>query len=467
LISSPNVIFGFRSHLRNSNYYFSDFAATCEIRNLVSIFTHALVFLFLKEKFIQTCFLDKDALPTCTRWQRCPSRKFYLSLQIVFKKLYESLSEIGDHSVFPSCPYEETLELFKPAHLDYILLREFQKKRGGEEVGDLPIVWATTGWRQTHHPRKAILIRFEPTVELNALPEILDPEVQIIIARPELLPMTKDFFWQTVSGAHLTISLQMVLALRLLLHAICFAHRNQTGITLTHNFMANFYTGKKITPEVTACMFWDDREKMINFFKNRLFHKKRKRNMDPEPLNVELSLKQLKTRLENNKNSKIAWDAVFKHVDYAQVERVYEAALAMRLEPDLPEFPLFAAPGSATCHAIDSHLSHSDYPLAPACSKAAKEGSLTIKLIKGLAKLRVNWQNNRLAFGTKYLDLAVPPVVADYGTNTKLAGANKLPTLQARMTLTKEGARVPRSVAVENLQPIFGENAEALDYAML
>lgn len=334
-----------------------------------------------------------------------------------------------------------------PSHLDYVLLREFQRNRQGEEAADLPIVWATTFWRQTRFARKAILIRFDPSVEVSALPETLDPEIQTPPVDPELLPITKDFFWAVVSSANSTISLQLVVALRLILHMISLSHRQQIGMKLTYSSVASFFKGFKLTPDVKASIFWDDNERMKNFFKNRLFHHIRKRKAD-EPKLSELEL--LRARVFEDKKSKPAWDAVFKHVDYALVESVFEAAVLKDFNPDLPDFRILEEPGSATCVGIDSFLTNSESPLGPACNHAAVEGSLTINLIKGLAKLRIDWQKNRLTYGTAYWGLEDTADEADFELNSVLARANKLSDLQSRMQLSKKGENIDRHAAVTN-----------------
>jgi hypothetical protein len=396
--------------------------------------------------------LQKDATPTCGGWKKDPSRKFYLALHLVFQKLRNALSEGDEPTDFATCRYEGNLKLFMPAHLDYILLREFQRIRQGEETGDLPIVWATAPWRQTHHARKAILIRFEPAQELNAHTETLTTEIQTPPTDPALLPITKDQFWTVVSSRNPTVSLQQVLSLRFLLHAISSAHRNQTGLTWSGNGIAKFYQKLTITTGIQARIFFDDHEKLINFFKNRIFFNVDSRKRKPDH-GTGSQLAQLKSKFLSEESTKHVWEVVFRHVDYAQVERILVAALGRVIDPNLPDFPIFDDPGSPTCLAIDSLLPSIDSSLGAACELAAGEGTLTVKLIQGLAKLRIDWQKNRLIFGTAYKGPVNNEDATDYNLNTALAVANGFTTKFAKMHLSKIGGQIVRETVVGTESP--------------
>ena len=85
-----------------------------------------------------------------------------------------------------------------------------------------------------------------------------------------------------------------------------------------------------------------------------------------------------------------------------------------------------------------------DSPVGPACQHAAGEGTLTIKLIQGLAKLRIDWQNNRLIFGTSFSGLEDNTDEADFNLNTVLAEANQFPTTTSRMQLSKKAFGIVR-----------------------
>ncbi len=191
------------------------------------------------------------------------------------------------------------------------------------------------------------MIRFDPTSELNANAETLNPDLLTPPADPELLPVTKDQFWSLVSNSNSNVSFQMVVSLRFLLHMVSSAHRNQCGITLTGNAMAKFYKGFKLTTDVSASIFWDDQDKVINFFKNRLFNNhKRKQG--------ESALAHIKSNFLRLAHTKLAWEAVFRHMDYAQVERVYESAVHKVFDPNLPEFPIFEDPGSPALQNLEA-----------------------------------------------------------------------------------------------------------------
>lgn len=383
-------------------------------------------------------------MSNCSGWNRCPSRAFYLQLKRVFKKLRDSLLDLGCTD-FATSDYERNLGLFSQPHLEYTLLRQFQRIRSVEAANDLPIVWATTQWRQNRYPRKACCIQFEPVAEVTAEPEDTTATAPQNQELGELettqLSITNDNFWTVVKSSTLkstggawNVSIYDVLGLRIVLHYISCAHRDMKGIILTAPGLNLFIRGLNITPDVNANIFWDG-DNAKNYFKNGPF-KNNKRKVTNEDLS-ESNLTQMKDRCEADDKLKVSWAAVLQNIDYAQVDRVYGAALAHEFDPDLPEFPILEEQGSIIGDEIDSRIVDDDTPLAPVLMFAASKGTVTRKLIQRLAILRVSWQQNRLKFGS--LLLSGGAYTNEVARNTVLARANQFATASSQMILSKSG----------------------------
>jgi hypothetical protein len=365
-------------------------------------------------------------------WKKCPSRHFYQQLIRVFEKLRQSLSGPAPPDA-ATCPYERSLLLFSQPHLEYILLREFQRTRVGAG-GDLPIVWATTLWRQNRHARKACCIEFDPSLVVNAHSNYTPTTPQIPPADTNKLAFTKDNFWTVIGNANLNLSFANLLGLRLVLHMISVAHQDKSGLTLNSKSLSLFVLGLDLTTDVSAKIFWDNPEKLKDFFKNRIFRND-KRNLDMPGATTPLG--EIKFRwAEDPKLSKV-WDAVFTHVDYNQMERVYALAVNKQFDPDLPQFSILEDSGSEIGLQINSRLPNNDTAIAPVLKYAADEGTFTGKLIQGLARLRIDWQTNRIVFGTA-LQVGHIPEVA-YNSNSVLATAHQFSDKTTRMSMSNQG----------------------------
>jgi hypothetical protein len=394
--------------------------------------------------------MGNSGATTCGGWSKCPSRKFYLELKKVFKKLREALSD-SDTDDFAVSAYERNLKLFSQPHLEYILIRQFQRIRRVEQPNDQPIVWATTVWRQNQHARKACIIRFDPVVEVNAQPEDTSTTPSghtFVEVEQQKIALTSDNFWVIIKSANVEVSFYDVFGLRIILQFISHAHRVKKGISLKVAKVVLFIEGLNITTDVDAKVFWGDVDKVKNFFKNGLF-KNNKRMIDGH-LDSDSNLLQLKNRCANDDKLKAVWDAVFQTIDYSQVERVYAAASRKEFDPTLPEFSILEDPGSAAGLEIDGKLTNDDTPLAPVVAIAAKEGILTRKLIQRLAKLRFAWQMNRLRFGS--IVIARGEYRNSKDANTELATIHQFSTAASRMSLSKIGSETVQSQAIP-IQP--------------
>jgi hypothetical protein len=387
--------------------------------------------------------MGNSGATTCGGWSKCPSRKFYLELKKVFKKLREALSD-SDTNDFAVSAYEQNLKLFSQPHLEYILIRQFQRIRSVEQANDQPIVWATTVWRQNQHARKACIIRFDPVVEVNAQPEdtSTNPSGHAFVElEQQKIALTSDNFWVIIKSANVGVSFYDVFGLRIILQFISNAHRVKTGISLKVAKVVQFIEGLNITTDVEAKVFWGDGGKVKNFFKNGLFNNN-KRKIDSH-LDSDSNLLQLKNRCANDEKLKKVWDAVFQTIDYSQVEKVYAAALRKEYDPTLPEFSILEDPGSAAGSEIDGKLTNDDTPLAPVVKIAAKEGILTRKLIQRLARLRFAWEKNRLRFGS--IVIARGDYRNSKDANTELATFHEFSTAASRMSFSIIGLTTVQS----------------------
>lgn len=386
-------------------------------------------------------------------WKKCPSRHFYQQLIRVFEKLRHSLSGPVPND-FATCPYEQSLLLFSQAHLEYVLLREFQRTRIGAS-GDLPIVWATTLWRQNRHARKACCIEFDPLLVVNAHTDVTPTTPLVTPTTPQISPQdkdrltfTKDNFWPVISNANFTLNFANLLGLRLVLHMISAAHQDKTGLNLNSKSLSQFVMGLDLTTGVSAKTFWDNPEKLKDFFKNRIF-KNDKRNLDTP---TDTPLGSIKFRWAEDPKLAKVWDVVFARVDYDQMERVYALAVKKQFDPDLPQFSVLEDPGTEIGVEMDSRLSDSETALGPVLKYAAEEGTFTGKLIQGLARLRIDWQTNRIVFGTALQEGHIPE--AAYDSNTVLANSHHISEKSTKMSLSNAGiAEQKRNHQVAQVTP--------------
>jgi hypothetical protein len=366
-------------------------------------------------------------------WKKCPSRHFYAQLITVFEKIRQSLSGPAPPD-FATCPYERSLLLFSQPHLEYVLIREFQRTRIGAG-GDLPIVWATTLWRQNRHARKACCIEFDPLLLVNAHSDVAHrtPQIQIPPQATDQVNLTIDHFWPVISSSNPTLCFANLLGLRIFLHMISAAHKDRTGLSLNSKSLSDFVMGLELTPGVSAKIFWDNPRKINDFFKNRLF-KNDKRSLD-EPTATPLG--GIKVRWAQDRKLAKVWDVVFKHVDYDQMERIYVLAVNKQVDLALPEFSILEEPETEIGVEIDSRLPNSDTAMAPVLQYASEKGTVTVKLIQRLARLRIEWQTNRVAFGTALQEGHIPE--AAFVSNLVLAKAHEFSDKRTRMSLSNAG----------------------------
>lgn len=389
------------------------------------------MFLFLSESFVETCFLGPVTVADCVGWKRCPSRKFYIELMRVFAKLRECLID-KDSTEFASSDFERGLDLFSQPHLEYVLLCSFQRTRSGEAPTDKAIVWATTHWRQNKHPRKACCILFDPGAQVNARSAGFSTGPEIPVISPdnlESIEMSMDKFMQTVNKSNTCVSFMSVLGLRIIVNMISIRHQSRQKPALTPQACANFVMGLNLTTNVAAKIFWDDAQKVRDFFKNNLFRNNKRKTT----LITESTLNVFKTQLLSVVSSANVWNAVFGKIDYLHFQRMFIAASNDEFDANLPEFHILESPGSVIGDAIDLKLSQNEN-LSSVVSFAAAHGTLTAKLMQDLASFRVTWQKNRVLYGNNLRGLVTPPVQAAVNANSVLAAGSKFSANHALMT---------------------------------
>jgi hypothetical protein len=127
--------------------------------------------------FVETCFLSstKKERRACALWK---NPGIFTHNWLEFSRKSGNLFQVLPRARFSYLSLRAKPYIVQSAHLAYVLIRELQRTHIGA-AGDLPIVWATTLWRQNRHAQKACCIEFDPLLVVNAHSDDTPTTIQI------------------------------------------------------------------------------------------------------------------------------------------------------------------------------------------------------------------------------------------------------------------------------------------------
>jgi hypothetical protein len=339
----------------------------------------------------------EDTSNYCSSWKKDPSRKFYLLLMKIYKKL-KSVHPGGQHEYLPGASlYEKNLVVYSKEYVDYFLCKHFQMIRKGNDNRDNAMIWVTKHWRQRQGLGAAMRMSFSD--ELNVAPVVEVGVVPVInpIVADNVTQYTQDKFWSRINSATGNgPRFSYILILKMMVHKICLGNsavtrQNTRRRGLTNSSMKNYMKDISSSTGHGLIHFWDTEHKMTTYLKDRLF------GNDRGTTNTDMTYVRNSYQTDRDSIQKVEWRLAMKpinhHILIETFENPPEGAIA---------YELFDDGNSATGRVIGDMLDRN--ALKEAVERASLTGVITNRLIERLLSFRTSWQRNRRSYGAKCVE---------------------------------------------------------------